>query len=111
VTLSLKQARPVMCAATRFHSYQARRQFLEKTFNLRTRQAAADNDSLAAINSMNLEHILCQIKTYTCNIHFGFLLFDGWFATPSSLAQRCRKGQEESIPLAYRANPPEPSLP
>ena len=66
-------ARPVVACAAGFDTDQTGFELLEKPVHLRTAQSLADNDFSDAIDGMDLEYALGQIKTDCANFHGGWL--------------------------------------
>ena len=66
-------ARPVVARAARLDPDQAGIKLLEEPSHLRTAQRLADNDFAGAVDGVDLEDVLGQVKADCGNLHRGWL--------------------------------------
>lgn len=100
IATGLQLASPVVGTTTGFHAdFTARFNSLQQCLQpVSTAQLFASNGLLSAINTVYLEHILCQVDPNANKLHGGLLLLR-LVCGNSSVAPRCPFGEEESIPL------------
>src|SRR4249919_649981 len=94
---SLTHAPPIVSGSAGFHHHiGSRRQPLDESFKLRTRQPLSLDNPSGTIRQGHFKHVLCQIHRDRRSIHFVLLLV-AW-CDPRFAAMMPRKRREESMP-------------